>query len=72
MYEPDTDASFRGIITKIEAHKVTLKNDAGKKSTLEVKDTRGFKVGERVKIQEGKVISVGTSPTAEPESKRKK
>jgi hypothetical protein len=43
-----------GIVTKIKAGKITLKNDAGQETTLDVPDTRGIKVGQRVRIQQGK------------------
>ena len=45
---------------------MTLKNDKGRETTLEVKDTRSIKVGDTVKIQEGNVIKVGALPEPIP------
>ncbi len=45
----------KGAVTKIEANKVTVKDSAGKETTVEVKDAKGIKVGDKVTIKDGKV-----------------
>lgn len=46
-------AEVKGTITKIEGNKVTVKDDKGKETTVEVKDVKGLKVGDKVKIKDG-------------------
>jgi hypothetical protein len=55
----------QGIITKIEGNRVTLipENDRTKMIMIEVRETKEFMVGDRVKAQEGRLIHVGTIPT---------
>ena len=49
----------QGAITKIEGNKLTLKlTEAGKLIILKVRDSKGFKIGDKVKIQDGKLIEV--------------
>lgn len=48
-------ADAKGTITKIDCKKITVKDDKGKETTVEVKDTAGVKVGEKVTIKDGKV-----------------
>ncbi len=45
----------KGIITKIDGNKVTVKDDKGKETTVEVKDPKGLKVGDKVSIKDGVV-----------------
>ncbi len=42
-----------GKVTKIEGNKVTVQDDTGKETTVEVKDATGAKVGGKVKIENG-------------------
>jgi hypothetical protein len=51
-----------GTVTKIEGNKVTLQDDMGKEMTVEVKDVKDTKVGDKVKIEDGVI----KSPTDEP------
>jgi len=51
-----------GTVTKIEGNKVTVQDDMGKETTVDVKDVKDTKIGDKVKI-EGGVIK---SPTEEP------
>jgi len=49
----------QGAITKIEGNKLILKlTEAGKLIILKVRDSKGFKIGDKVKIQDGKLIEV--------------
>jgi hypothetical protein len=45
----------RGIVTKIEDNKITVKNAAGKETTIKVKITANIKVGYRVIVKDGEV-----------------
>jgi hypothetical protein len=49
-------AEVKGTITKIDGNKVTLKDDMGKEQTVDVKDAKGLKVGEKVDIKDGVVV----------------
>ena len=42
-----------GTVTKIEGNKVTVRDDMGKETTIDVKDVKDTKVGDKVKIEEG-------------------
>ncbi len=42
-----------GKVTKIEGNKVTVQDDMGKETTVEVKDVKDAKVGDKVKIENG-------------------
>jgi hypothetical protein len=42
--------ALMGTVTKIEK-KITIKQDDGKETTVEVKDVKGIKVGDRVKVK---------------------
>lgn len=53
-------AKVEGTVTKIEGKKVTVKDDKGKETTVEVKDLGGAKVGDKVKIEDGKVTVMKT------------
>ncbi len=46
-------ADAKGTVTKVEGKKVTVKDAAGKETTVEVKDAGMVKVGERVNIKDG-------------------
>lgn len=54
----------KGTVTKIEAKKVTVKDDKGKETTVEVKDTKGAKVGDTVEITGGvvKIVKKAAAP----------
>lgn len=43
----------KGTVTKIEAKKVTVKDEKGKESAVTVKETGGAKVGDVVEIKGG-------------------
>jgi len=47
---------MKGTITKIEGNKVTVKDDAGKETTVDVKDAKGAKVGDKVTIKDGAIV----------------
>ena len=57
----------KGTVTKIEGNKVTVQNDMGKETTVDVKDVKDTKVGDKVKIEDG-VIKKSTD---EPETSGK-
>ncbi len=48
-------AEVKGTITKIDGHKITVKDDKGKESTVEAKEMKDVKVGDKVSIKDGKV-----------------
>ncbi|MCX7913484.1 MAG: hypothetical protein N2511_02725 [Thermodesulfovibrionales bacterium] len=48
-------AEVKGTVTKIDGNKVTVKDDKGKETTVEVKDPKGVKVGDKVTIKDGVV-----------------
>jgi hypothetical protein len=48
-------SEVKGTVTKVEGNKITVKDAAGKETTVEVKDTAGVKAGDRVTIKDGKV-----------------
>lgn len=54
----------KGTVTKIEAKKVTVKDEKGKETTVEVKEAGGAKVGDAVEIKGGvvKVLKKGKAP----------
>jgi hypothetical protein len=45
----------KGTVTKIEGNKVTVKDDKGKETTVEVKEVKDIKVGDKVTIKDGVV-----------------
>ena len=45
----------KGTVTKIEGNKVTVKDAAGKETTVDVKDAKGVKVGDTVTIKDGAI-----------------
>jgi ribosomal protein S1 len=56
-----------GTVTKIEGNKVTVQDDMGKETTVDVKDIKDTKVGDKVKIEDGVI----KSPTDEPAASEK-
>lgn len=48
-------AEVKGTVTKIEGKKITVKDAQGKETTVEVKDTAGVKVGDKITIKDGVV-----------------
>ncbi len=48
-----------GKVAKIEGNKVTVEDDMGKETTVEVKDVKNAKVGDKVKIKDG-IIEIGS------------
>ncbi|MCI0468993.1 MAG: hypothetical protein L0Y62_02880 [Nitrospirae bacterium] len=61
-------AEVKGTVTKVDGMKITVKDAAGKETTVEVKDTAGVKVGDKVTIKDGKVIK---DATPAPKTKKK-
>jgi hypothetical protein len=57
----------KGTVIKIEGSKITVQNDMGKETTVDVKDVKDTKVGGKVKIEDG-VIKKSTN---EPETSGK-
>ena len=51
-----------GTVTKIEGNKVTVQDDMGKETIVDVKDVKDTKVGDKVKFEDG----VMKSSTDEP------
>jgi hypothetical protein len=49
----EKEGVIKGTVTKIEGNMVTVKDDAGKETTVDVKDVKDIKVGDKVKIKEG-------------------
>jgi RNase P/RNase MRP subunit p29 len=61
-YNPKLNG-VQGVVTKIEGNKLTLRDDAGKLIILKVRDLATyketpFKIGDRVKIQNGELIKL--------------
>lgn len=52
-------AEVTGKITKIEGNKLTVKTADGTETTVDVKSTKGLKVGDEVKVKDG-VATVAT------------
>lgn len=52
-------AEVTGKITKIEGNKLTVKTSDGRETTVDVKSTKGLKVGDEVKVKDG-VATVAT------------
>jgi len=51
------DAELRGTVTKIDGNKITVKDAAGKETTVEVKKLpEGLKVGDRVTVKDREVV----------------
>ncbi|MCS7215959.1 MAG: hypothetical protein RMI30_03680 [Thermodesulfovibrio sp.] len=45
----------KGTVTKIEGNKLTIKQADGNEVTVEVKELKGIKVGDKVKVKDGVV-----------------
>lgn len=58
-------AEVKGTITKIDGKKVTVKDDKGKEATVEVKEVKDVKVGDKVTIKDG-VITKEAAKKEEP------
>jgi hypothetical protein len=62
-------ADVKGTVAKIDGKKITVKDEKGKEHTVEVKDTAGAKVGDKVEIKDGKVMKEAAA--AAPAKKKK-
>jgi hypothetical protein len=51
--DKDKTCEVKGTITKIEGNMVTVKDKKGEEKTVEVKDSSGLKVGEKIKVRDG-------------------
>jgi type 1 fimbria pilin len=60
-----------GTVTKIEGNTVTVQDDMGKETTVDVKDVKDTKVGDKVKIEDG-VIKNSTDEKPGASEKPKK
>jgi ribosomal protein S1 len=56
------EMGVKGTVTKIEGNKVTVEVDAGKEMTVDVKDVKDIKVGDKVKIKDGVVEKMTEKP----------
>jgi hypothetical protein len=59
-----------GTVTKIEGNMVTVRDDMGKETTVDVKDAKDTKVGDKVRIEEG-VIKKSTDASGTSEMQEK-
>ncbi|HEX9261362.1 MAG TPA: hypothetical protein VF893_02420 [Candidatus Bathyarchaeia archaeon] len=59
-----------GTVTKIEGNKVTVQDDMGKETTVDVKDVKDTKVGDKVKIEDG-IIKKSTDESGTSEKSKK-
>lgn len=55
-------ADVKGTVTKVEGKKITVKDDKGKETTVEVKNAAGVKAGDKVEIKGGVVTKEGAAP----------
>ena len=75
-YSPKLNG-VQGAITKIEGNKITLRDEAGKLHTIGVRPEsaddkhklRGFQIGDKVKIEEGRIRRISTIPGPLPRPK---
>lgn len=58
-------AEVKGTVTKIDGKKVTVKDDKGKETTVEVKEVKDVKVGDKVTIKDG-VVAKEAAKKEEP------
>jgi hypothetical protein len=54
--------AVKGTVTKIEGNMVTVKDDMGKETTVDVKDVMDAKVGDMVKIKGGVIKKLEPKP----------
>jgi len=55
-----TDAKVvKGVVTEVTKNAVTVKDEAGKETTVEVKDAGKVNIGDEVVINEGEVVKLG-------------
>ncbi len=66
----DEKMGVSGTVTKIEGNKVTVKDDMGKETIVEVKDLKNTKVGDRVKIEDGVIENVAAEPGTSEKPKK--
>jgi hydrogenase maturation factor len=52
----------KGQVTKIENNKVTVKDDMGKETTVDVEDVKDTKVGDKVQIKDGTIEKLTERP----------
>ncbi len=60
---------LKGTITKIDGKKVTVKDDKGKETTVEVKEVKDVKVGDKVTIKDGVIAKEAVKKEA-PKKKK--
>jgi small-conductance mechanosensitive channel len=60
----------KGTITKIEGNKVTVQNDMGKETTVDVKDVKDTMVGDKVKIENGVIKKSADEPETSGKPKK--
>ncbi len=58
-------AEVKGTVTKIDGKKVTVKDDKGKETTVEVKDVKDVKKDDKVTIKDG-VVTKEAAKKEEP------
>ncbi|WP_028844780.1 selenite/tellurite reduction operon protein ExtJ [Thermodesulfovibrio thiophilus] len=59
----------KGTVTKIEGNKLTIKQADGKEATVEVKDAKGIKVGDKVTVKGGVVAKEKAKDEKSPKKK---
>lgn len=55
-------ADVTGTVTKVAGSKVTVKDAAGKESTVDVKNAKDVKAGDNVTIKDGKATKGAAAP----------
>lgn len=61
----------KGTITKIDGKKVTIKDDKGKETTVQVKEVKDVKVGDKVTVKDG-VVTKDAPKKEEPKKEEPK
>lgn len=64
-------AEVKGTITKIDGKKVSIKDDKGKETTVEAKEVKDIKVGDKVTIKDG-VVTKDAAKKEEPKKEESK
>ncbi len=64
-------SEVKGTVTKIEGNKLTIKQADGKEVTVEVKEVKGIKVGDKVTVKDG-TVTKEKGKEGTPGSKKKK